>query len=200
MNKKLANIKGLIFIISGPSGSGKTTLLKKVLQQKSLKSKFVKSVSLTTRQKRSGEREGRDYFFLNPEEFKRLKKAKKVLEWTKYLGYYYGTKRDFVEKKLHSGKHIALCLDYKGALNIKKLYPMNTVTIFIVPPSIRILRKRIKSRCCKTKEEEISRRLKLASHELRGVNKYDYALKNTNLNTAVNRLKGIILKKIEVAG
>lgn len=196
MSKRLINIKGLVFVISGPSGSGKTTLLKKVLTHKSLKPKFVKSVSVTTREKRSGERQGRDYFFVSQDEFNRLKKSKKILEWTKYLGYYYGTKRDFVEDTLHKGKHIVLCLDYKGALSIKKLYPKNTITIFIVPPSIQALRKRIKGRCCKTKDEEVRGRLKLASQELRGVNKYDYALKNSDLKTAVKRLKGIILKEI----
>jgi len=188
--------KGLIFVISGPSGSGKTTLLRKVLLHKVLRPKFAKSVSITTRQKRSGEREARDYFFVSPKEFQRLAKAKKILEWTRYLGYYYGTKKDFVEAKLKQGKHIALCLDLKGALKIKKLYPKNTVTIFILPPSIKILRQRIEGRCAKTRQEEILSRLKLAKSELINRRRYDYILKNDNLNNAVNRLKAIILKEV----
>lgn len=183
-------------MISGPSGSGKTTLLKKVLLHKALKHKFAKSISLTTRSKRSGERQKKDYFFISLDEFRRLNAAKKILEWTRYLGYYYGTKKDFVEDKLRQGKHIALCLDLKGAQKIKKLYPKNTVTIFILPPSIKVLRQRIEGRCFKTRQEEINGRLKLARAELKEAQQYDYAVKNCNLAEAVNKLKGIILQEI----
>ena len=189
---------GLIFVISGPSGSGKTTLLKRALAARLLKNKLAKSISVTTRPKRSGERQARDYFFVNPREFQRLNKSKKILEWTRYLGYYYGTKKDFLEERLNKGKHIALCVDLKGALRLKKLYPQNTVTIFILPPSIKELRKRIEGRCPKTRREEIERRLKLAGCELKNSCRYDYVLKNKNLARAVGRLKEIILQKIEV--
>lgn len=188
--------KGLIFVISGPSGSGKTTLLARLLLNKSLKHKLAKSVSITTRPKRSGEREGRDYYFVKLEEFRRLNKAKKILEWTRYLGYYYGTKKEFLEEKLRRGKHLALCLDLKGALKIKRLYPKNTVAIFVQPPSINELRKRIKRRCSKTKEEEVERRVKLAQAELANSSRYDYIVKNKNLAKAGNCLNNIILKEI----
>ena len=187
----------LIFVVSGPSGSGKTTLLKRVLASKPLKKKLVKSISITTRPKRSGEREARDYFFVKPLEFQRLNKAKKILEWTRYLGYHYGTKKDFLEERLTSGKSLALCLDLKGALKLKKLYPENTVTIFIDPPSIRELRKRIEGRCSKTKQEEINRRIRLAVGELKNSRRYDYVLKNKNLSQAEEKLKEIILKEME---
>lgn len=196
MKDKFNKIRGLIFVISGPSGSGKTTLVRGVLLHKVLSRKFVKSISVTTRPKRSGERQNKDYFFVSLKEFRRLNAAKKILEWTRYLGYYYGTKKDFVEGKLKQGKHIALCLDLKGALKIKRLYPENTVTIFILPPSIKILRKRIEGRCAKTRQEEIRSRLKLAKSELKGKSRYDYVLKNSNLTKATSRLKGIILKEI----
>jgi guanylate kinase len=132
-DRRQGKAAGRIFVVSGPSGSGKTTLLKRALAGKFLKKKFVKSVSITTRPKRSGEREARDYFFVKPLEFRRLNKAKKILEWTRYLGYYYGTKKEFLEERLIEGKHLALCLDHKGALRLKKLYPKNTVTIFVDP-------------------------------------------------------------------
>ncbi|MDO8661715.1 MAG: guanylate kinase [Candidatus Omnitrophota bacterium] len=189
---------GKIFIISGPSGSGKTTLLKRALLNKSLKNKLAKSVSLTTRPKRSGEREGRDYFFVSPAEFRQLNKAKKILEWTRYLSYDYGTKRDYLEDKLKKVRHLALCLDLRGALKLKKLYPENAVTIFVEPPSINELRKRIEGRCSKTKPEEVDRRVKLAVAELKNAHRYDYILKNKNLAKAESRLKGIILKEIGV--
>ena len=188
--------QGLIFVISGPSGSGKTTLLEKVLLNKALRRRLAKSISVTTRGKRSGEREGKDYFFISPAEFRRLHKAKKILEWTQYLGYYYGTKKDFLEERLKSGRHLALCLDMRGALRLKKLYPKYAVTIFIEPPSLKELRKRIEGRCCKTKPEEINKRIKLAVAELKNSRRYDYVVKNNNLSLAAGRLGNIILKAI----
>jgi len=190
---------GLLFIISGPSGSGKTTLLKKVLSRKGLRHKLAKSISVTTRAKRSGERQGKDYFFVSPEAFRRLKKAKKILEWTKYLGYYYGTKKDFLKESLKSGRHLALCLDMRGALRLKKLFPKNTVTIFIVPPSLKELRKRIEGRCYRTKPEEVNKRVSLAQAELQNSRKYDYVVRNNNLSRSTARLGDIILNKIRAA-
>lgn len=187
---------GLVFVISGPSGSGKTTLLKKALLDKLLRKKLAKSISVTTRSKRSGERQGRDYFFVKPQEFQRLINSKKILEWTRYLGYYYGTKKDLLEEKLRSGKSLALCLDLNGAKSLKKLYPGNTVTIFIQAPSIKELRKRIKLRCSQTRQEEINKRVKLAETELKSSGRYDYVIKNKNLDQALSRLRDIILKEI----
>lgn len=188
---------GKIFVISGPSGSGKTTLLKKALLHKPLKKRLAKSVSLTTRPKRPGERQGKDYFFVSPQEFWQLKKAKKILEWTRYLGYDYGTKKDFLEDRLNKGKSLALCLDLRGALKLKKLYPHNTVTIFVDPPSLKELRKRIAGRCSRTRQEEIEGRLKLAVGELKNMRKYDYVLENKHLAQAVKGLRNIILKELE---
>ena len=196
-NRGQKKISRKIFVISGPSGSGKTTLLKRVLLDKLLKNKLAKSVSLTTRAKRSGEREAKDYFFVSPGEFRRLNKAKKILEWTRYLSYYYGTKRDYLEETLKKGRHLALCLDLRGALKLKKLYPENTVTIFVEPPSINELRARIEGRCSKTKPEEVDRRVKLAVAELKNAHRYDYILINKNLAKAESRLEHIILKEIE---
>lgn len=197
MKLKQGAIKGLIFVISGPSGSGKTTLLKNLLKDRQLKKKLTKSVSFTTRPKRSGEREKRDYFFITEPQFKQELKAKKILEWTRYLGYYYATPRDFVEKQLKKDKHIILCLDLKGASRVKRLYPGNTVLIFIIPPSLGTLRERIGRRCNKTKKEEIRKRLKLAKAELRACRRYDYCLVNKNLQQAVKELGGLMLTEIE---
>lgn len=196
-NSARQKTRGKIFVISGPSGSGKTTLLKKALTSRSLKGRLAKSISVTTRLKRPGERQARDYFFVSPQEFRRLNKSKKILEWTRYLGYYYGTKKDFLEESLIKGKHIALCLDLKGALKLKKLYPQDSVTIFIVPPSIKELRNRLEGRCSQSRQEEIARRLKLARGELKNARRYDYVLRNNNLAQAEERLQKIILKKIE---
>lgn len=193
--QKKKKYKGLIFVISGPSGSGKTTLRKKLLQKKGLRKRFSNSISFTTRPKRSAERQGKDYFFISPEEFLKQQRAKKILEWTKYLGYYYATPRDFVEGELKKGKHLILCLDIKGALRIKRFYPKNTVLIFILPPSLKALQNRIKGRCNKTKKEEIRERLKLAKEELLASRHYEHSIINRKLPDAVRRLKEIVLKE-----
>ena len=186
----------MIFVFSGPSGSGKTTLRDLLLKDKALKKLFVKSVSLTTRPMRSGEKEGRDYFFINETTFRSLRKNKRILEWTNYLGYYYATKKDLLESSLRQGKSVLLCLDFKGASKIKKLYPKNAITIFILPPSVGELRKRIEKRSLGTREEEVSRRISRAAAELKNVSQYDYSLRNINLVRAAKRLKSIILKKV----
>ncbi|MDP3731477.1 MAG: guanylate kinase [Candidatus Omnitrophota bacterium] len=194
--RKQSEKQGLIFIISGPSGSGKTTLAEKILGNKRLKNKLARSISFTTRPKRSGEQDKKDYFFISGKRFKREQKAKKILEWTKYLGYYYATPKDFIERQLHKAKHIILCLDLKGAFSVKRQYPGNTVTIFVIPPSLDTLLQRITSRCNKTKEGEVRQRLRLAQQELSACEKYDYCVVNKDLNQAIKELQGIILKEI----
>lgn len=186
----------LIFVISGPSGSGKTTLLKNLLKDKDLKNRLTKSISFTTRAKRVGEKEGKEYFFISEAHFKSKIKEKKLLEWTRYLGYYYGTPKDFLKRQSRKTKDIILCLDLKGAFKVKQLYPKNTVLIFVLPPSLKELSSRIKKRCYKIDKEEIKKRLELAKGELRAANRYDYSLINKDLNLTVNKLKGIILEEV----
>jgi guanylate kinase len=190
--------KGIIFVISGPSGSGKTTLAKNLLKALDLKDKLVKSVSFTTRPQRPGEVEGKDYFFINERQFRKEQKAKKILEWTRYLGYYYATSKDFIEKNLKVGSHILLCLDLKGALKIKRIYPGNTVTIFIIPPSLKVLRDRIRKRSHATREKEILLRIRLAKKELLAKHSYDHCIFNNELAAAVKGLKKIVLEKINL--
>lgn len=187
--------KGLIFVISGPSGSGKTTLREQLLRNKELKDKLVKLVSFTTRPRRPAEQDKKDYFFITKTGFQQRLRAKKILEWTKYLGYYYATSKDFIEEQLKKGKYIVLCLDLKGAARIKQLYPKCTVTIFILPPSLEALRKRIEGRSRETKKDEIHKRLHLAKRELAASRQYDYCIVNQNLSQAVREIENIILEK-----
>ena len=190
--------KGIIFVISGPSGSGKTTLRDLLLKNRNIAKLFVKSVSFTTRKMRTKEKEGWDYFYISENSFKRKLRAKKILEWTRHLGYYYATSRDFIVEQLRRGRNILLCLDLKGALKAKKLFPGNSVTIFIKPPSVKELKRRIEGRCDKTREKEICRRLKLAKREILSASKYDYIVENKNLKQAYSKLKGIIIKESQV--
>lgn len=187
---------GLIFIISGPSGSGKTILLKRLLKIRVLKNKLVKSISFTTRPKRWGEKNGKDYFFISEREFQQKRKEKKFLEWTRYLGFYYATPQDFIERHLKQGRHIVLCLDLKGALKIKRLYPDSTITIFVKSPSLEVLRQRIKKRSKKVKSAEINQRLSLAKKELAVASSYDYCMVNKDLREAVEELKEIIITSL----
>ena len=187
---------GLVFVISGPSGSGKSTLLKKLFFPSDLKGLIHKPVSFTTRPKRLGEIDGRDYFFISEAAFKRKLKEKKILEWIKYLGYYYGTPYEIIEKQIRKGRHLVLCLDLKGARRIKKLYSPNVVSCFILPPSLRALDRRIRNRCHKTCLKEIKARLKLAKQEVAFAGSYDYRLVNNKLKGTLEKLKSIVIREI----
>jgi guanylate kinase len=186
-----------IFVISGPSGSGKSTLLSRLVKAAGLRGRLVQSVSLTTRPRRTGEKNGRDYFFTSPQAFQRLLRRGEILERTRYLGYDYGTPRGFVEQILRQGRHLALCLDLKGGRNIRRLYPRNSVLIFVAPPSLKELRQRIAKRCRKTGPREINRRLGLARRELGAAGRYDYCVLNKELAAAARELKKIIRQEIK---
>lgn len=197
MRKLKQNNKGTLIIISGPSGSGKTTLAEKIIKEKRLQSRLKKSISFTTRIMRSGESNGRDYFFISKEEFLKLRKAKKILEWTKYLGYYYGTSREFVDKELALGNNIILCVDLKGVSKLKKLFAGNSISVFIMPPSLEVLKHRIQNRCSKIKEEEVLKRMLLAKKEMQQVDSFDFCLKNEDLQRSIKQLRNFILQKIK---
>ncbi|MCM8796318.1 MAG: guanylate kinase [Candidatus Omnitrophica bacterium] len=188
--------QGIIFIITGPSGSGKTTLRSRLLEDKKLRKILTKSISFTTRAKRSGEKNGRDYYFLNESKFLALRRAKKILEWTKYLGYYYGTPKDYVEKSVKAGRNVVLCTDLKGVANIKRLYPLHSISIFVRPPSLKTLETRMKGRCRRIPQNELKRRIELAREELRHASSCDYQILNNKLPEALAQLKHIITQQI----
>ena len=153
--------KGKLFVFSAPSGTGKTTIIKNVLQTFP---ELSFSISATTRKKRYTEKEGVDYFFLNVEEFKKKVENDEFLEWGKFLGYYYGTLKDLVFEKINAGISILLEVDVKGAVNIKEVYP-DSVLIFISPPSIEELKKRLFNRKTES-DEDFEKRIKRAEMEL----------------------------------
>ena len=188
--------KGLIFVISGPSGSGKTTLAEALVKDKQLAPRLVQSISVTTRPKRPGERQGEDYFFLSRQDFLRQRRGKKILEWTRYLGYYYGTPGEFVENQLAQGKSVVFCLDSRGVSQLRKIYPEDIRTIFVIPPSLVELEQRIKRRSSQVTPGEIKRRLRLARHELSLADKYDYRIANTQFAQALSDLKKIFREEL----
>ena len=179
--------RGSIFIISGPSGSGKTTLYKKLLGSTD---KLVKSVSMTTRPIRRGEKHGRDYIFVSPKMFLYKKRGGHLLESEKVFGHHYGTPKGAVRELLKSGKNILLCIDVKGARNIKRQFPYAT-TIFIKTPSLAELKKRLGKRGSENKTT-IMKRLERARLELDQAKRYDYVIVNDNVEHAFGELKRVV--------
>ena len=178
---------GLLIVISGPSGSGKGTICKRLIDD--LENIKV-SVSATTRKPRVGEIEGKNYYFICEEEFLHRIDNNEFLEHALVYGNYYGTPRAEVLKELENGKDIILEIDIQGALNVKKNYPKG-VFIFILPPSIKELKQRIEGRGTDSKEV-ILKRMECVYDELNYAFQYDYVVLNDEVETAVEKIKGII--------
>ncbi len=179
-----------MFILSGPSGSGKTTLHKALLNDPKLKGKLVKSVSATTREKREGERAGRDYLYLTRKTFESRIKKNYFLEWEKVFDNYYGTPKQQVLKLLHKGKHVLLCIDVKGAAHVRREFP-ESYSVFIKTPTMKILQERLRQRASET-HESLSLRLKVARKELKEAKHYDRIIVNGRLDKACRDLSRIV--------
>ena len=184
---------GKLFIISAPSGSGKTTLCKKLLEDNS---SLVHSISATTRQPRPGETDGVDYHFISKGDFERMAAGKEFLEYEENFGNLYGTPKAFIEDSLEKGRPVLLSIDIKGAMKVKRAYPKESVMIFILPPSLKALRQRLKLRMADG-AKTIADRLKLAKNEMAHKEGYDYRIVNDRLTGAYKRLKAIIIKEME---
>lgn len=179
---------GMLVVLSGPAGSGKDTVISELF-----KSDFdiTKSVSMTTRKPRDGEIDGIDYMFVSEEDFLDAVENGELLEYARYGVNYYGTPKGPVDKWLEDGHIVILKIDVEGAGNIRKIYP-DTVSIFIMPPSMQILEKRLRDRGSED-EEDVLRRLKIAFNEIeRCRNEYDYVVINDDLQDAVDDIKTII--------
>ncbi len=181
---------GKIVIISSPSGGGKTSICRKLLSASRKKQGWKFSVSYTTRQKRVGERDGREYNFVTDSEFNRLSRGNAFAEHFKVHLYQYGTPRKEIEDTLKKGGVLLLDIDVKGGRKIKKDYP-EAVTIFIRPPSIAALRKRLKARGTETKEQ-LRVRFENAKKEMEFYKKFEYTVTNDVLNKAVKDVLSII--------
>jgi guanylate kinase len=184
--------KPKIFVISGPGGVGKTTLIKELFDKKSIQDSFIKGVTATTREKRDGEAEGTDYFFVTQEEFGRLQKRKFFLENEKVLDNYYGTPIMFYKLAKAKDKGLILCLDVKGGMHLKKNCKVaKIITIFIEAPNKQELYKRMKKRA--ESKEMMKKRVELAKKELQYSKDYDYVILNKTVTTTVQKLKEILL-------
>jgi guanylate kinase len=180
--------KGRLFILAGPSGVGKGTLRLRALSDIG---NLVYSISCTTRAPRADEREGVDYRFLSKEEFEEKAKRGAFLEFALVHGNYYGTLRKDVEREVAAGHDVLLEIDVQGAAQIRRLVP-DCVMLFIVPPSLEDLGKRLRSRGTES-EETIGLRLENAKNEMARAAEYDHVIDNDDLERAAGELRGIIL-------
>lgn len=179
--------KGLLLVVSGPSGAGKGTICNLVRQQLP---EMGYSISVTTRQPRTGEVDGVNYFFKTVDQAKEMIAKGELLEYAEVYGNYYGTPRQFVMDQLEAGKDVMLEIDIQGALQVKKHFPEG-VFVFIVPPSLEILAQRLRGRGTDA-EDVIARRLASAVDELKYASAYDYVLVNNVAEEEAEKLANIL--------
>lgn len=188
--------KAKLFIVSAPSGSGKTTLCKKLLDSGL---GLADSVSMTTRAPRPGEKDGVDYIFATDARFRRQISGGGFLEYEENFGHFYGTPKAFIEKNLRKGTSVLLNIDVKGAMKVRRAYPDASILIFILPPSIWELKKRLHLR----KSDSgmvIARRLAIARKEMSYKSRYDYRIVNEHIPQAYKKLRQIVEKETKKGG
>lgn len=179
--------KGRLIVVSGPSGAGKSTVVFKAINGRN---KMCFSTSVTSRKPRPGEVDGREYFFIDAEKFEQMVRNDELLEHAVYVGNYYGTPRKFVEDKLADGDSVFLDIEVQGARQVKEKMP-DAIMIFLIPPSLGELKKRLESRGTET-EETIKGRLARAREEYAEAVFYDYIVVNDDIDAAANELLSIL--------
>jgi guanylate kinase len=185
--KQLARREGILFILSAPSGTGKTTLVKGL---RAVCPEIKMSVSMTTRARRSGEKQGRDYYFVKAAKFTAMKAKGDFAEWARVHGFSYATPRRPLDRCIRRGRDMLLDIDVQGARKIKRNYPQ-AVSIFLLPPSWRELERRLARRGT-DREETIRRRLANARDEIKEIIKYDYYVVNRDVDQSVALLQCIV--------
>ena len=182
--------RGSLIVISGPSGSGKGTIIEEFLKKN--KSAWL-SVSFTSRTPRTNDVPGKTYNFITKDEFEEKIENGELLEYAIYSGDYYGTPREHIEEKLVKGIDVILEIDVQGALKVKELVP-ETICIFILPPSMKELKKRLVGRGTDSKEK-ILKRFRTAYQEINQITSYNYVVTNDDLKDAINKIGAIILSE-----
>ena len=181
--------KGKLIIVSAPSGAGKTTLVKHLLEEIP---DLEFSVSCATRNPRENEVHGKDYYFISSEEFKQKIENQEFAEFEEvYAGSFYGTLKSEIERIWAEGKTVIFDIDVVGGLNLKKLYPDNSLAVFIMPPSVEELENRLRNRNTES-EEKLQMRVKKAEHELLLASKFDVVLVNENLEVSKQEIEDLV--------
>ncbi len=182
--------KGKLFVFSAPSGSGKTTIVRHLLKQERFNLEF--SISATSRQPRSNERDGVDYYYISLKDFKQKIRDEAFLEWEEvYRDNFYGTLKTEVERIWAKGKHVIFDIDVVGGLRIKKKFPEETLAVFVKPPDINELQKRLKKRG-EESEDKINMRIAKASVELATAPQFDRIIKNYDLEVALQEAEDLV--------
>lgn len=180
--------KGLLIVLSGPSGVGKGTVRKAIFDHPETNFKY--SISMTTRLKREGERDGIDYFFKSHEEFETLIEQDKFIEYAEYVGNYYGTPVDYVKDTIADGHDVFLEIEVEGAKQVREKFP-DALFIFLAPPTLAQLEERLIGRGTDS-QEVINYRIKEARRELSLMNLYDYVVINDDVDTARQKVQCIV--------
>lgn len=179
--------QGILIVISGFSGAGKGTLMKKLMKEYD---NYALSISMTTRQPRAGEADGRDYFFVTDKEFEDRIANAGMIEYAGYCGHYYGTPRAYVESQLSEGKDVILEIEIQGAHKVRNQYP-DALLLFVMPPSAGELYRRLIGRGTET-EEVIRKRMLRAVEESEGIDTYDYIVINDALDDCIQQINSIV--------
>ena len=185
--------QGMMFVLSSPSGAGKTTLTKKLAENNA---NFTISISHTTREPRPNEINGKDYYFINKEEFNSLIKGNNFFEYANIFDNYYGTLKDPVLKFLSLGKDVLFDIDWQGTQQLQKIKNLSIVAFFVLPPNIQVLKNRLALRH-KGQEKLIEQRMKKFNEEVSHWNEYDYVVVNDDLELCYNQILNIIMSEIK---
>lgn len=182
-------MEGKLFIFSAPSGAGKSTIVRHLLR---LDLGLAFSISATSRQPRKGEKDGREYHFIAPDEFRRKIDNHEFIEWEEvYPGHYYGTLRSELERIWSQGKHALFDIDVQGGLNLKKEFGEKALSVFIMPPSLQVLEERLRTRGT-DKFESLQKRLEKAESEMRFASRFDRILVNDNLDSTLKKAESMV--------
>ena len=182
--------KGILVVVSGFSGAGKGTVMKRLLEKYD---DYALSISVTTRNPRPGEEDGREYFFRKREEFEKLIQEDALIEYAQYVENYYGTPRSYVEEQLQAGRNVILEIEIQGAMKVKKKIP-EALLVFVTPPTVEELERRLRDRGTET-APVIADRLARAGEEAKGMDQYDYILVNDTVEECVDHLHQIIVSE-----
>ncbi len=186
MDRPIAR-RGIMLVLSSPSGAGKTTIAQRLLEDPGIEL----SISHTTRPKRKGEKDGKDYHFVDRETFTRLRDQDAFLEWAVVFDNYYGTTRKPVEDALAAGRDVLFDVDWQGARKLRESAKDDVVTVFVLPPSAAALEQRLRTRA-EDADDVVKRRMRGASNEIQHWDEYDYVVVNTDIEQSVASVRAIL--------